>query len=164
MERDTFASNKKRRMKRVYGTNGKKIRLMGLIELDNNPDWRLATEADIATLAEGTGQTVSVVGKVVREPEPVSMRLNTQPKEVKEPAKEPEPTKVEASPEGLAKAAEEAEKAAAVPAAQRENVSMVIAKIKQAKTKEQVEAIIAGEDRKTALHVAQQHIENLAKA
>lgn len=162
MERDTFASNKKRRMKRVYGTNGKKIRLMGLIELDNNPDWRLATEADIAALAEGKEQTVSVTGKVVREPEPV--RLNTQPKEVKEPAKEPEPTKVEASPEGLAKAAEEAEKAATIPAAQRENVSMVIAKIKQAKTKEQVEAIIAGEDRKTALHVAQQHIENLAKA
>lgn len=153
-------------MSKVMATNGKTIRSMGVIELKNNPDWRLATEADIAAFSGNPIAVPPAPGKAVREPGP--MRLDTKPAPESTPqAEEPErvvvrPEVVEATPEALEQAAEQA--ATPEPAPVKEPLAIVIGKIKKCTTKEQVEALTVGEDRKTVIDIAAKHILKLSKA
>ncbi|MCB0771720.1 MAG: hypothetical protein KDC00_15075 [Flavobacteriales bacterium] len=145
-------------MSKVIATNGSRVRSMGLIELKNNPDWREATADEVERFKNNATAPAPSGVKPVREP----MRLDTVP--TPEPEKVIERPVVEATPEGLAQAEEQAREAEQEPTEPRKPLNEVIRLIKQATTAEVVDELIRDEDRKTVLDVAAKHKQKIAKA
>lgn len=125
-------------MSRILATNGKHTRLMGRVELRQNPDYWPVNEENRKPQQPSAPASVPAPGTPVK----------TSTKEVRSP----EPAA--ADPVVPVKSAEPAE---------RHPIPVAIAKVKATTTIAELDAVISGEYRATVLSVADKHRKRIAK-